>query len=88
MNHNIYIPSSLDIELTLADTVQRTKASSHRGFEETALEGISLALEVANKKRIKIVVNGGAVNPKGLAEEVTKIVLGSPSQCVLEGQGH
>jgi len=50
------------------------KASGHPGYEKTALDGIVLSLDAINEKGIKIVVNGGALNPKGLAEEVLKLV--------------
>jgi len=50
------------------------KTKGHPGYEQTALDGILLSLQAANEKRIKIIVNGGALNPKGLAEQVVKVV--------------
>ncbi|EAT77841.2 hypothetical protein SNOG_14649 [Parastagonospora nodorum SN15] len=40
----------------------------------TALDGITQTLELANEKRIKIVLNGGALNPKGLAEKTLAMI--------------
>lgn len=44
------------------------------GWVPTALDGLKLTLDIANEKRIKIVINGGAVNPKGLAEKTYEMV--------------
>lgn len=44
--------------------------SQHPGYEHTALDGLLQSLEVINEKRIKVVINGGALNSKGLAETV------------------
>ena len=63
-----------DLEFNLAENAEAMKSRSHPGYEQTALDGISLSLKTINEKRIKIVVNGGALSPKGLAEEVVKLV--------------
>jgi hypothetical protein len=63
-----------DLEFNLAENAEAMKTRSHPGYEQTALDGISLSLKAINEQRIKIVVNGGALNPKGLAEEVVKLV--------------
>jgi hypothetical protein len=52
----------------------------HPGYEKNALEGLRLSLEVANDRRIKIIVNGGALNPKGLATIVAEMVRSFLSQ--------
>ncbi|EFY95317.1 DUF1446 domain protein [Metarhizium robertsii] len=41
--------------------------SIETGWVRTALEGLRLTLDLANEKRIKIIVNGGGLNPRGLA---------------------
>ena len=46
----------------------------HPGFENTALDGIRLSLDYIHKNRIKVVLNGGTLNPRGLALEVQKSV--------------
>lgn len=47
---------------------------SHPGWVPTALAGIEMSLDAINEKRIKVVVNGGSLNPKGLAEQVHDMV--------------
>jgi hypothetical protein len=55
-------------EFNLAANALAYQAGRHRGWERTCEDGIMQTLEVANAQRIKIVVNGGGLNPKGLAE--------------------
>ena len=57
-------------EFNLAMNALNYKAGNHVGWERTCEDGLLKTLEAANTKRIKIVVNGGALNPKGLAELV------------------
>ncbi|PHH86880.1 hypothetical protein CDD83_9634 [Cordyceps sp. RAO-2017] len=45
------------------------------GWVPTALEGIEMSLKVVDEKRIKVVINGGSLNPKGLAEKVNEMVV-------------
>ena len=33
-----------------------------------------MSLDIINEKRIKLVVNGGCLNPKGLAEKTNELV--------------
>jgi hypothetical protein len=40
----------------------------------TAWDGLQQTVELANEKRIKIVINGGGLNPKGLAEKTNELV--------------
>lgn len=54
----------------LANNAQAVAKNEHPGYEPTALDGLLLSLEAINEKRIKVVINGGALNPKGLAEVV------------------
>jgi hypothetical protein len=42
----------------------------HPGYEQTALDGLLQSIEVISQKQIKVVVNGGALNSKVLAEVV------------------
>jgi hypothetical protein len=58
------------VEINLAENAEKHAAGSHPGWEPTALEGLTMSLSVINEKRIKVVINGGALNPKGLAEKV------------------
>lgn len=57
-------------EFNLSANTLNFKSGRHTGWERTCEDGLMQTLEVANEKRIKIVVNGGALNPKGLAELV------------------
>ncbi|ODV90721.1 hypothetical protein CANCADRAFT_2450 [Tortispora caseinolytica NRRL Y-17796] len=44
----------------------------HPGWEPTCEEGLMLTIDEAAKRGIKIVVNGGELNPKGLAQKVAE----------------
>ena len=61
-------------EMNVAQNAEAMALGSHPGYEATALEGLTLSLDVLNEKRIKVVINGGALNPKGLAERVQEMV--------------
>ncbi len=60
--------------MNLASNAEATAAGTHPGYEPTALEGLLLTLDVLNEKRIKVVINGGSLRPKALAEKVNSIV--------------
>jgi hypothetical protein len=60
--------------MNLAQNAEKYATSTHPGWVETALEGIRLTLDLINEKRIKVVLNGGGLNPKGLALEVQRMV--------------
>lgn len=57
----------------MADSTLPAKAN-RPAWIPSALDGISQSLDFINKKRIKIIVNGGGLDPKGLALEVDKLV--------------
>ncbi|KAF2174885.1 DUF1446-domain-containing protein [Zopfia rhizophila CBS 207.26] len=61
-------------EVNIAENAQAYAAGQHPGWEETAWDGIQQTVEILAKKRIKVIVNGGAHNPKGLAEAVQELV--------------
>ncbi|KAH4043935.1 hypothetical protein HBH98_117170 [Parastagonospora nodorum] len=61
-------------EVNLASNASLYRAGKHPGYMPTALDGITQTLELANEKRIKIVLNGGALNPKGLAEKTLAMI--------------
>ena len=61
-------------EFNLALKAEPMKQGKLPGWEPTALEGLTLSLEVINQKRIKVVINGGGLNPKALAEKVVEMV--------------
>lgn len=62
------------IEVNMANNVQAYQRGEHPGYEETAWEGIRQTIEVIADKGIKVVINGGALNPKGLALKVDELV--------------
>ena len=72
------------IEVNMANNAEAYQKGQHPGYEETAWEGIKLTIDVIAAKRIKVVVNGGALNPKGLAIKVDELV-SRPSKFCLDG---
>jgi hypothetical protein len=61
-------------EVNIAENAQAHAAGNHPGWEQTAWDGIEQTLDLLNEKRIKVVINGGAHNPKGLAVKVQDLV--------------
>nr|UYO77204.1 duf1446 domain-containing protein [Trichoderma crystalligenum] len=61
-------------EATMASSAVQRAQSNGPGWIQTALDGIQQSLDMINEKRIKIVINGGAMNPKGLAEKVHEMI--------------
>ncbi|KAJ5747943.1 uncharacterized protein N7511_009639 [Penicillium nucicola] len=60
-------------EVNLANNAQAFRRGEHAGYEETAWEGIKQTIDVIADKGIKVVINGGALNPKGLALKVDEL---------------
>jgi hypothetical protein len=58
----------------MANNAQAFKRGDHPGYEETAWKGIQQTIDVIADKGIKVVINGGALNPKGLALKVDELV--------------
>jgi len=46
----------------------------HPGWQPTAWDGLTSSVDILAKKRIKVVINGGALNPRGLAKKVAELV--------------
>jgi len=61
-------------EVNIAENAQAHAAGKHPGWEQTCWEGIKQTIDILATKHIKVIVNGGAHNPKGLAEKVQKLV--------------
>ncbi|RSL54358.1 hypothetical protein CEP54_009956 [Fusarium duplospermum] len=61
-------------EVNMANNAEAFRQSRHPGYEETAWDGIQQTIDVISQKRIKIVINRGALNPSGLAIRVAKLV--------------
>lgn len=75
MDFGLQIDKFRFAEINLANNSEAFRAGKHPGYEKTALDGIRLSLDLINEHRIKVVLNGGALNPKGLALEVQKLVM-------------
>lgn len=58
----------------MANNAQAFQRGEHPGYEQTAWEGIQQTIDVIAEKSIKVVLNGGALNPKGLALKVYELV--------------
>lgn len=59
-------------EFNLAINVIARAQGKHPGWEPTFMEGTRQSLDLLARRRIKLVTNGGAINPRGAAEEIQK----------------
>ena len=62
------------IEANLAENAEAMAAGKHEGFEPTAWDGLQQTMETLDVKRIKVIINGGALNPMGLAKKCHALV--------------
>ncbi|KAI1125252.1 DUF1446-domain-containing protein [Nemania abortiva] len=60
-------------EANLAQYAEAYAEGKHPGYVVSAYNGLRLSLDAINEKRIKVVINGGGLNPKGLAEATHKM---------------
>lgn len=60
--------------MNLAEDAEAYRAGKHDGWEETAWKGIEESIDVIAAKKIKVVLNGGCLNPAGLAQKVADLV--------------
>ncbi|KAK2805956.1 hypothetical protein FQN50_005971 [Emmonsiellopsis sp. PD_5] len=60
--------------MNLAEHAEAMAAGQHPGFDPFAWDGIQQSIDAIWERRIKVVINGGALNPKGLAEETQKLI--------------
>ncbi|KAJ5503259.1 hypothetical protein N7463_006133 [Penicillium fimorum] len=61
-------------EVNMANNAQAFQRGEHPGYEQTAWDGIQQTIDVIAEKGIKVVLNGGALNPKGLALKVHELI--------------
>ena len=61
-------------ELNIGDNAEATAAGDHEGWEPSAWDGIQQSIELIAEKSIKVIINGGALNPRGLAEKCQQLV--------------
>ncbi|GFF95949.1 hypothetical protein IFM61606_07727 [Aspergillus udagawae] len=59
-------------DANLANHAVEIKYSTGPGWVPTAWNGLQQTFKIDGEKRNKIVINGGAINPRGLAEETHK----------------
>ncbi|KAM0229318.1 hypothetical protein ACHAPO_010097 [Fusarium lateritium] len=61
-------------EVNMANNAEAYAEGLHPGYEPTALEALELSIDAIAEKRIKVAINGGALNPEGLAVKVASLV--------------
>jgi urease alpha subunit len=61
-------------EVNLAEHAEAMARAAHPGWAATAWDGLQQSLELLDEKRIKVVINGGSLNPQGLAEKTLELV--------------
>ena len=61
-------------EFNMALNAEGKASGIHPGWEKTAWEALEMSLETIAAKKIKVVINGGALNPKGLALKTFEVV--------------
>ncbi|KAF7192466.1 hypothetical protein HII31_06206 [Pseudocercospora fuligena] len=61
-------------EINLGNDAEAYAKGEHPGWCQTAWDGIELTADLIAEKRIKVVINGGSLNPKGLALKVHDFV--------------
>src|SRR5271170_5557302 len=62
-------------EMNLAENAEKMAMGKHDGWEPTAWDGLRQTLDVLDKRRIKVVINGGALNPSGLARKCQALIM-------------
>ncbi|KAK3651503.1 hypothetical protein LTR56_005645 [Elasticomyces elasticus] len=60
------------IQVNLGNDAEAFLAGKHEGWLPTAWDGLCKAIDLVAEKRIKVIINGGALNPKGLAEKTKR----------------
>jgi hypothetical protein len=60
--------------LSAPPLILSSRAGKHDGWEETAWLGLEMSIEELAKRKVKVVINGGCLNPAGLAAKVANLV--------------
>jgi len=60
-------------EANMGDTAVAAASNDRPGWIPTALEGLEMSLDIIHQKKIKVVVNGGCIDPRGLALKVDQM---------------
>ena len=61
-------------EMNLAENAEAFATGHHPGWEPTAWDGIEQSIDAIAKTRTKIVINGGSINPHGLAKQTEELI--------------
>ncbi|KAL2816026.1 DUF1446-domain-containing protein [Aspergillus cavernicola] len=61
-------------EVNLANNASAWRRGEHPGYEKTAWDGIEQTIDVIAQKGIRVVINGGALDPKALALKTQALV--------------
>ncbi|KAJ3549814.1 hypothetical protein NM208_g317 [Fusarium decemcellulare] len=61
-------------EVNMANNAEAYAKGEHPGYENTAWQGLQQSIDSIAQKRIKVAINGGALNPGGLATKVAALV--------------
>ncbi|OMP82118.1 hypothetical protein BK809_0006428 [Diplodia seriata] len=61
-------------EFNLGDIAEAMAAGDHLGYAATAWDGIEQTVDLLAEKKIKLVINGGAQNPKALAVRTQQLI--------------
>ncbi|EME46191.1 hypothetical protein DOTSEDRAFT_42739 [Dothistroma septosporum NZE10] len=61
-------------EINLGNDAEAMSRGEHPGWIPTAWDGIEQSIDLIAEKNIKVVINGGALNPKGLALKTHDLV--------------
>jgi hypothetical protein len=64
----------ISVEMNIAENAEAYRNGNHDGWEPTAWEGLSTSLNALAERKTKAVINGGALNPAGLATKVHELV--------------
>jgi hypothetical protein len=64
-------------EANMGDTVEAAASTGRPGWIATAIQGLAMSLEIIHQKAIRVIVNGGCIDPKGLALKADQMVLTS-----------
>ena len=76
-NPTLTIPLS---EMNMANDAEAYRNGQHPGWVSTAWDGLCKSIEMLNEKRIKVVINGGCLNPRGLAEKTHNLASPLPQK--------
>jgi hypothetical protein len=58
----------------MANDAEAYRKGEKTGWASTAWDGIQKSIDLLDQRRIKLVINGGQLNPRGLAEKTHELV--------------